>query len=109
MGVVLDASVLLAFLHEEPGGEQVSAGRGACLGRQRVWGLEKSLQRGVNVEGMNRSFTDVGVIFEPFTPEVAISGWRSAATKGAPSSVISRPGTSRCTAWAGYWNHRRKN
>lgn len=46
--------------------------------------LQKSLQRGVNVEGMNRSFTDVGVIFEPFTPEVAISGWRSAATKGAP-------------------------
>ncbi len=71
MGLVLDASALLAYLHEEPGGERVSL----VLERARVsavnWAevLQKSLQRDVDIDGMQQEFTEVGVIFEPFTPE----------------------------------------
>ena len=73
MSVVLDASALLAFLHEEPGGERVSpmleGARVSAVNWSEV--LQKSLQRGVNVEGMQQEFTEVGVIFEPFTPQQA--------------------------------------
>ncbi len=73
MSVVLDASALLAFLHEEPGGELVSpvleGARVSAVNWSEV--LQKSLQRRVDVEGMRQEFTDVGVIFEPFTPEQA--------------------------------------
>lgn len=69
-GIILDASALLAFLHEEPGGERVSS----ILERAHVsavnWAevLQKSLQRGVDIDGMQQEFTGVGVTFEPFTP-----------------------------------------
>ena len=71
--VVLDASALLAFLHEEPGGEKVSPVlEGACVSAVN-WCevLEKSLQRDVDIEGMQREFMEVGATFEPFTPEQA--------------------------------------
>ncbi len=73
MGVVLDASALLAFLHEEPGGEQVSPVLDGAHVSAVNWSevLQKSLQRDVNIDGMQQEFTDVGVIFEPFTPEQA--------------------------------------
>ncbi len=73
MGVVLDASALLAFLHEEPGGDQVSPVLDGAHVSAVNWSevLQKSLQRDVNIDGMQQEFTDVGVIFEPFTPEQA--------------------------------------
>ena len=70
MSVVLDASALLAFLHEEPGGEKISPVlEGACISAVN-WTevLQKSLQRDVDINGMQREFIEVGVIFEPFTP-----------------------------------------
>lgn len=73
MGVVLDASALLAFLHEERGGEKISPVlEGACVSAVN-WSevLQKSLQRKVNINGMQQEFVEVGVSFEPFTPEQA--------------------------------------
>ncbi|HHB13250.1 MAG TPA: PIN domain-containing protein [Chromatiales bacterium] len=78
MSVVLDASALLAFLHEEPGGERVSpvleGARVSAVNWSEV--LQKSLQRGVDVEGMQQEFIEVGVIFDPFTPEQAETAGR---------------------------------
>lgn len=73
MGVVLDASALLAFLHEEPGGERVSPVLEGALVSAANWSevLQKSLQRDVDTEGMRQEFIEVGVTFEPFTPEQA--------------------------------------
>lgn len=73
MSVVLDASALLTFLHEEPGGEAVSrALHGACVSAVN-WSevLQKSLHRNVEIEGMQRELIEVGVSFEPFTAEQA--------------------------------------
>ena len=80
MSVVLDASALLAFLHEEPGGEAVSPVLEDALVSTVNWAevLQKSLRREVDVEGMQQEFMDVGVIFEPFTPrhaEIAARLW----------------------------------
>ena len=58
MSVVLDASALLAFLHDEPGGERVShALEGGCVSTVN-WCevLQKSLQRNVDIEGMQQEF-----------------------------------------------------
>jgi len=78
MSTVLDASALLAFLHEEPGGERVSSVlEGACVSAIN-WSevLQKSLQRNVDIEGMQQEFLAVGVVFEPFTPGQAESAAR---------------------------------
>ena len=73
MSVVLDASALLAFLHEESGGERVSpvleGARICAVNWSEV--LQKSLQRDVDIDGMQLEFTGIGVIFEPFTPRQA--------------------------------------
>lgn len=73
MSVVLDASALLAFLHDEPGSAAVSqALDGACVSSVN-WSevLQKALHRSVNVEGMQQEFIDIGVSFESFTQEHA--------------------------------------
>ncbi|MFO7809121.1 PIN domain-containing protein [Thioalkalivibrio sp.] len=73
MTPVLDASVLLAFLHDEPGGDRVArvldGGHMSTVNWSEV--LQKSLQREVNVQGMQQEFVDVGLLFEPFTAEQA--------------------------------------
>ena len=73
MGVVLDASAPLAFLHEAPDGDQMSPVLDGAHVSAVNWSevLQKSLQRDVNIDGMQQEFTGVGVVFEPFTPEHA--------------------------------------
>ena len=73
MSVVLDASALLAFLHEEPGGERVSSVLEGAHVSAVNWSevLQKALQLDVEIDGMQQEFVDVGVTFEPFTPEQA--------------------------------------
>ena len=73
MSVVLDASALLAFLHEEPGGERVSPVLEGAHVSAVNWAevLQKALQQGVDIDGMQQEFVEVGVTFEPFTPEQA--------------------------------------
>ncbi len=73
MSFVLDASALLAFLHDEPGGEVVSQVLEGASVSAVNWSevLQKALQRNVDIEGMQQEFTEVGVTFEPFTPQQA--------------------------------------
>lgn len=73
MNVVLDASALLAFLHEEPGGERVSPVLEGAHVSAVNWSevLQKSLQRHVDIDGMQQEFIEVGVTFEAFTPQQA--------------------------------------
>ena len=73
MSVILDASALLAFLHEEPGGERVSPVLDGAHVSAVNWSevLQKSLRRDVDIDGMQQEFIEVGVTFEPFTPEQA--------------------------------------
>ncbi|MEX0915227.1 MAG: type II toxin-antitoxin system VapC family toxin [Wenzhouxiangellaceae bacterium] len=79
-GVVLDASALLAFLHDEPGGHRVSQVLDGATVSTVNWSevLQKALQRNVDIEGMQQEFVDVGVVFEPFSPrqaEIAARLW----------------------------------
>ena len=73
MSFVLDASALLAFLHDEPGGEVVSQVLEGASVSAVNWSevLQKALQRNVDIEGMQQECTEVGVTFEPFTPQQA--------------------------------------
>ena len=73
MSPVLDASALLAFLHDEPGADKVSAVLDGARVSTVNWSevLQKSLRRQVVVDGMQGEFVDVGVVFEPFTAEQA--------------------------------------
>jgi len=71
--VVLDASSLLAFLHDEPGADQVwSTLPGALVGAVN-WSevVQKSLQRQADITGMRLEFVEAGLLFVPFTPEHA--------------------------------------
>lgn len=73
MSAVLDASALLAYLHEEPGGEQVSGELEGARISTVNWSevLQKSLHRDVDISGMAQGFADIGLHFEPFSPEQA--------------------------------------
>ncbi len=94
MSVVLDASALLAFLHEEPGGEVVSPALDGARVSAVNWSevLQKSLQRKVDIEGMQQEFIEVGVAFEPFTPQQAeiAACLRSSRTRNHGLSMADR-------------------
>lgn len=87
MSTVLDASALLAFLHDEPGGDQVSAVLDGARVSAVNWSevLQKSLCRKAVIDGMQQEFMDVGVLFEPFTAaqaELAARLWADAREQG---------------------------
>ena len=71
--MILDASALLAFLHNEPGAEQVHMALDSAHVSTVNWAevLQKSLRRQVDITGMQEEFTEIGVTFEPFTPNQA--------------------------------------
>jgi PIN domain nuclease of toxin-antitoxin system len=84
---VLDASALLAFLQDEPGGEIVdtflSNARLSTVNWAEV--VQKSVARGVDVRGMKEDIEALGVIIQPFTIEQAqIAGnlWSETKTLG---------------------------
>ncbi|WP_018878334.1 PIN domain-containing protein [Thioalkalivibrio sp. ALE28] len=87
MTIVLDASAVLAFLHDELGGDRVArALDGGCVSTVN-WSevLQKSLQRKVDVQGMQQEFIDVGLLFEPFTAQqadLAAQLWESSRRHG---------------------------
>jgi len=87
LSTVLDASALLAFLHDEPGGEQVSAALDGARVSAVNWSevLQKALQRKVDIDGMQREFMDMGVVFEPFSAqqaELAARLWTDTRAQG---------------------------
>lgn len=87
MSVVLDASALLAWLHEEPGAERVAEHFPetvmSCVNWSEV--VQKSLAKSVNVEGMREDVMALGLALEPFTAKQAeFAGllWRDTQTLG---------------------------
>lgn len=87
MSVVLDASAVLAFLHDEPGSLVVSRALEGALVSSVNWSevLQKALDRSVGVDGMQQEFVDLGVTFEPFTQdhaEIAAQLWSKTRSHG---------------------------
>jgi ribonuclease VapC len=73
VAIVLDASSVLAFLHNEPGAEPVRLALPRSLIGAVNWSevMQKSQQRKVAVTGMRQDFAQAGMIFVPFTIEHA--------------------------------------
>lgn len=93
MSVVLDASAVLAFLHEEPGGDRVSSVLDGANVSAVNWSevIQKALQKGVDVDGMQQEFVALGVQFLDFTPrqaEIAAQLWTR--TRGHGLSLADR-------------------
>lgn len=84
---VLDASSLLAFLHDEPGSDTVARALDSAQVSAVNWAevLQKSLWRQVDIKGMLDEFIDLGVRIEPFTPaqaEIAARLWERTKRQG---------------------------
>lgn len=93
MSVVLDASALLAWLHDEPGAERVAAVLDGALVSAVNWSevVQKLLQRGADIEGMDADAVELGVTIEPFTAAHANAGARLwARTRKAGLSLADR-------------------
>lgn len=93
MTSVLDASAVLAYLHEEPGAEMVASVLEESLVSTVNWSevLQKSLWREADIKGMQEEFEEVGVTFKPFTTsqaELAAALWEP--TKGHGLSLADR-------------------
>lgn len=71
MTVVLDASALLAYLQEEPGGEAIEGALVEAVMSSVNWAevVQKSVAAGVVVEGMREDLEVLGLEIAPFTPE----------------------------------------
>lgn len=72
-GVVLDASALLAFLHDEPGADTVDAVLADSLISTVNWSevAQKSLARGVDMQGLREDVEALGVRIQAFNAEDA--------------------------------------
>ncbi|MCU0935700.1 MAG: type II toxin-antitoxin system VapC family toxin [Gammaproteobacteria bacterium] len=93
MTLVLDASALLAWLHREPGGERVGTVLDGASISAVNWSevIQKSLRKGVEVQGMLEEVTDLGLTVEPFTPAQAEQAARLwAQTRGLGLSLGDR-------------------
>lgn len=87
MTVVLDASALLAFLHDEPGADRVQRVLDRAIVSAVNWAevVQKSLLKRADVTGMQGEFAEVGMVFEPFTTsqaELAAHLWESTRRNG---------------------------
>jgi PIN domain nuclease of toxin-antitoxin system len=85
--VVLDASALLAYLKDEPGGDVVEAVLAESVISSVNWAevIQKAIAVGVLVEGMLDDLQALGLVVEPFTPldgEVAGRLWEQTRSFG---------------------------
>lgn len=73
MTLVLDASSVLVFLHDEPGSERVWSVLSQAVVGTVNWSevVQKALRRQVDITGMREEFVQAGVVFSPFTVEQA--------------------------------------
>ncbi|NJL42291.1 MAG: type II toxin-antitoxin system VapC family toxin [Pleurocapsa sp. CRU_1_2] len=71
MTVVLDASALLAYLQDEPGGDRIEEVLAESVISSVNWAevIQKSIAAGVEVDGMLDDLQALGMGVEPFTPE----------------------------------------
>ncbi len=67
MTLVLDASSVLAFLHDEPGAARVWSVLSQAVVSAVNWSevVQKSLRRQVDITGMREEFVQAGVVFSP--------------------------------------------
>lgn len=86
---VLDASALLAVLHEEAGCEKaepfLETGAVSTVNWSEV--VQKSLARGVRVEGLRADMEALGLDILPFTAEdaeIAADLWKRTRRRGLP-------------------------
>lgn len=72
-GCVLDASALLALLHNEPGAEIVAPTLGHALISSINWTevLQKCLTRDIPTDGMREELEAIGLTIAPFTADDA--------------------------------------
>ena len=81
MNVVLDASAILLWLHEEPGAEQVAEQvPNACISCVN-WAevIKTCLAKSVDVSGIRQDVAMLGLVVEPFTAiqaEIAAALWQ---------------------------------
>ena len=78
MTTVLDASALLALLHQEPGAEQVAAALDQALISAVNWAevIQKAASREVRLAGLREDLAAAGLGFEPFTTAQAETAGR---------------------------------
>ena len=69
MSVVLDASALLAYLQDEPGGERVRAVLPQAVMSAVNWTevIGKAREEGVDTQGLREDLATLGLAFEPFS------------------------------------------
>ena len=79
MSVVLDASALLAYLQDEPGGERVQAVLAQSVMSTVNWAevIGKARDRGVDTEGLREDLASLGLVLEPFSAVQADLAGRS--------------------------------
>lgn len=87
MSQVLDASALLAYLHQEPGWEKVQAIVGtSCIGAVN-WSevAQKAVQKGLDAETTRNLLTEMGLTIVPFSArqaEIAAQLWTETRERG---------------------------
>nr|VFJ43111.1 MAG: PIN domain nuclease, a component of toxin-antitoxin system (PIN domain) [Candidatus Kentron sp. DK] len=71
--MILDASTLLAFLHDEPGGDDARRALADGVISTVNWAevVQKALKRGADIDGMQEEFEEYGLVFAPFTTKQA--------------------------------------
>ena len=73
MSVVLDASALLAYLQDEPGGERVREVLAHSVMSTVNWAevIGKARDDGVDTRGLHEDLASLGLALEPFSAEQA--------------------------------------
>lgn len=87
MTSILDSSALLAYLHSEPGGDQVEAVLPDAVISSVNWSevVQKSTAKGVDVDGLREDLEALGLRVLPFTIEDAeVTGrlWQQTRQQG---------------------------
>ena len=79
MSVVLDASALLAYLQDEPGGERVRAVLAQAVMSTVNWAevVGKARDQGVDTQGLQEDLASLGLALEPFSSAQAELAGRS--------------------------------
>ena len=97
---VLDASALLALLHDEPGAEKVEPLLEGALISSVNWSevAHKSLDRGVDLDGLRNDLEALGLTITPFVVEDAEA---AAALRGQTAGLGLSLADRACLALAG--------
>ena len=123
MSVVLDASALLAYLQDEPGGERVREVIAHSVMSTVNWAevIGKARDDGVDTRGLKEDLASLGLVLEPLSAEQAETSGRSRNGRDEPDSrsvtgrasrsgaIGARPSTRRTVPgcnWSSAWMSR---